>query len=407
MSTASPTSQIQPAPSITSDPRYRAARRLIASGRSADGAIEMLATLVEEARSKYGEDSVDAAAVYYEYGNSLFRAVEKRKADNMEVMDDGGGADTSSGTTMRPKHDSRGAAAEAAEKRAAAATTAATESSDNADTKMGEEKEAQHQTSPKEEADSDQKDITDEELALELMENAFAIYDQYYSEAFDEDDNRKEDNATSKDKEDNSGNNNSKNKSLVSWVEEQLPRVLGGIGDVLSALGRYPDAVDAYTRKVRHREDALRDLSDDKGGEGVEEIGMDFLRARRLMCEANILVAEALLHCPIGEDAILSETGDVLVKADELMDYAQGYYDQARDELQETVYIMGRMAPRTAAGVAEEESKEFATEKENVCFCAQMLGGVGNMLAERDEEEEKSGNSDGPDAKKPKVGDDE
>ena len=405
MSTASPTSQIQPAPSITSDPRYRAARRLIASGRSADGAIEMLATLVEEARSKYGEDSVDAAAVYYEYGNSLFRAVEKRKADNMEVMDDGGGADTSSGTTMRPKNDSRGAAAEAAEKRAAAATTAATESTDNADTKMGEEKEAQHQTSPKEEADSDQKDITDEELALELMENAFAIYDQYYSEAFDEDDNRREDNATSKDKEDNSGNNNSNNKSLVSWVEEQLPRVLGGIGDVLSALGRYPDAVDAYTRKVRHREDALRDLSDDKGGEGVEEIGMDFLRARRLLCEANVLVAEALLNCPIGEDAILSESGDVLVKAEELMDYAQGYYDQARDELQETVYIMGRMAPRTAAGVAEEESKEFATEKENVCFCAQMLGGVGNMLAERDEEEEKSGESEGPDVKRAKIDD--
>ena len=90
MSTASPTSQIHPAPSITSDPRYRAARRLIASGKSADGAIEMLATLVEEARSKYGEDSVDAAAVYYEYGNSLFRAVEKRRADNMDVMDDGG-----------------------------------------------------------------------------------------------------------------------------------------------------------------------------------------------------------------------------------------------------------------------------------------------------------------------------
>ena len=405
MSTASPTSQIQPAPSITSDPRYRAARRLIASGKSADGAIEMLATLVEEARSKYGEDSVDAAAVYYEYGNGLFRAVEKRKAENMGIMDDEG-ADTS-GTTMGPKHDSRGAAAEAAERRAAAAaaTTADTESTSNTDTKMGE-KEAQHQTSPEEEkADSDQKDITDEELALELMENAFAIYDQYYSEAFDEDDNRKEDNATSKDKEDNSGNNNSNNKSLVSWVEEQLPRVLGGIGDVLSALGRYPDAVDAYTRKVRHREDALRDLSDDKGGEGVEEIGMDFLRARRLLCEANVLVAEALLNCPIGEDAILSESGDVLVKAEELMDYAQGYYDQARDELQETVYIMGRMAPRTAAGVTEEESKEFATEKENVCFCAQMLGGVGNMLAERDEEEEKSGGSEEPDAKRAKIDD--
>ena len=132
---------------------------------------------------------------------------------------------------------------------------------------------------------------------------------------------------------------------------------------------------------------------------------MDFLRARRLLCEANVLVAEALLHCPIGEDVVLSETGDVLVQAEEIMVYAQGYYDQARDELQETVYIMGRMAPRTAAGVAEEESKEFATEKENVCFCAQMLGGVGNMLAERDDEEEKSGDSEGPGAKKARIDD--
>ena len=401
MSTASPTSQIQPAPPITSDPRYRAARRLISSGRSADGAIEMLATLVEEARSKYGDDSVDAAAVYYEYGNSLFRAVEKRREDNVNIMNDGG-ADTAS-ETIGPKHDPKSAAtstaaAEAAEKRAAA--SAAEPSNNNAGAKMGEA------------ADNDQKDITDEELALELMENAFAIYDQYYSEAFDVEDNRKEDNDSGKNgtgsnniNNNNNNNNNNRNESLVPWVEEQIPRVLGGIGDVLSALGRYPDAVDAYTRKARHREDALRDLSDDKGGKGVEEIGMDFLRARRLLCEANILVAEALLNCPIGEDAILSETGDVLVKADELMDYAQGYYDQARDELQETVYIMGRMAPRTEAGVAEEESKEFATEKENVCFCAQMLGGVGNMLAERDEEKEKSGNSEGPYAKKPRVDD--
>jgi len=45
-------------------------------------------------------------------------------------------------------------------------------------------------------------------------------------------------------------------------------------------------------------------------------------------------------------------------------------------------------------------------EKENVCFCAQMLGGVGNMLAERNEEEDKSGDIDGPNAKKPRINDD-
>eukprot|EP00563_Minutocellus_polymorphus_P004425 CAMPEP_0181042636 /NCGR_PEP_ID=MMETSP1070-20121207/12260_1 /TAXON_ID=265543 /ORGANISM="Minutocellus polymorphus, Strain NH13" /LENGTH=381 /DNA_ID=CAMNT_0023120871 /DNA_START=44 /DNA_END=1189 /DNA_ORIENTATION=+ len=380
MSTASPTSQTEPVPSITSDPRYRAARRLITSGRSADGAIEMLATLVEEARSKYGEDSIDAAAVYFEYGNSLFRAVEKRKAGEMEIM-----MDDEPTTTRGPTPEEKSAAAEASEKRAATSQDKSDAQGNDAVVK------ASMDNAPSAPTKANQKDITDEELALELMENSFAIYDQYYSEAFDEEGNEKADAEVS----DTAGG-----KSLVPWVEEQLPRVLGGIGDVLSSLGRHPDAVDAYTRKARHREDALRDLSDKKDGKDVEEIGMDFLRARRLLCEANILVAEALLRCPRGQDAVLSETGDVLVQADELMDYAQGYYDQARDELQETVYIMGRMAPRTADSVPEEVSREFAMEKENVCFCAQMLGGVGNMLAERDEEEEKIV---GPDAKKPRV----
>lgn len=352
MSSATPA-----APSITSDPRYRAARRLIASGRSADGAIEMMATLVEEARSKYGEDSVEAAAAYYEYGNSLFRAVEKRKADEREIMRDGPGEPTSnaSPTTMGPKSEKKPDAA-----------------------------------------------CTDEELALELMENAFAIYDRYYDEAVDKDGNEKEDGEAIR--------TAAVDTTLVPWVEEQLPRVLGGIGDVLSALGRHPDAVDAYTRKAQHLDDALRDLSERKGDKDVEDIGLDFLRARRLLCEANILVAEALLRCPPGHDCVLSETGDVLVEAKDLMDYAQGYYDQARDELQETLYIMGRMAPRNSGdNVPEEVSREFATEKENVCFCAQMLGGVGNLLAERDEEHEKDkGDNDddnGPNAKKQRVSD--
>lgn len=333
-----------PTPSITSDPRYRAARRLIASGRSADGAIEMLATLVEEARSKYGEDSVEAAAVYYEYGNSLFRAVEKRKDDEKVIMRD--------------------------------ASTA------KANEKRG---------------------MTDEELALELMENAFAIYDQYYDEAVDKDGNEKEDGEANR--------TVTVDTSLVPWVEEQLPRVLGGIGDVLTALGRHPDAVDAYTRKAQHLDDALRDLSERKGDKDGEEIGLDFLRALRILCEANILVAEALLRCPLGQDCVLSETGDVLVEAKELVDYAQGYYDQARDELQETLYIMGRMASKSSGdNVPEEVSREFATEKENVCFCAQMLGGVGNLLAARDEEQEKGktdnkSDGNGPDAKKPRVSD--
>ena len=377
MSSASPTPK-QPAPSITSDPRYRAARRLIASGRSADGAIEMLATLVEEARSKYGEDSVEAAAVYYEYGNSLFRAVEKRRADEAEIMRD----DPGDKPTAGPQSEKKPGAA--------------------ADPTSHAKSDAHVDNSASSTANANERGITDEELALELMENAFAIYDRYNDEAVDKDGEEKEDGEAIR--------TVSVDTSLVPWVEEQLPRVLGGIGDVLSALGRHPDAVDAYTRKAQYLDDALRDLSERKGDKDVEEIGLDFLRARRLLCEANILVAEALLRCPLGQDCVLSETGDVLVEAKELMDYAQGYYDQARDELQETLYIMGRMAPKSSGdNVPEEVSREFATEKENVCFCAQMLGGVGNLLAERDEEQEKgkadNDDGNGPDTKKQRVSD--
>jgi len=396
MSSASPASQqIQPAPSITSDPRYRAARRLISSGRSADGAIEMLATLVEEARSKYGEDSVEAAAVYYEYGNSLFRAVEKRKDDEEVIMRDGNDdkpTSAASSATTRPISEMK--------PDAAADSTSHAKSDAHVD-KMGD-KASRNSASPTAKA-NEKRDSTDEELALELMENAFAIYDQYYDEAVDKDGNEKEDGEASR--------TVTVDTSLVPWVEEQLPRVLGGIGDVLTALGRHPDAVDAYTRKAQHLDDALRDLSERKGDKDGEEIGLDFLRALRILCEANILVAEALLRCPLGQDCVLSETGDVLVEARELVDYAQGYYDQARDELQETLYIMGRMAPKSSGdNVPEEVSREFATEKENVCFCAQMLGGVGNLLAARDEEQEKSkahnDDGNGPDAKKPRVSDD-
>ena len=35
-----------------------------------------------------------------------------------------------------------------------------------------------------------------------------------------------------------------------------------------------------------------------------------------------------------------TESKDVLVKAAERVDYARGYYDKARDELQETVLLM-------------------------------------------------------------------
>jgi hypothetical protein len=82
--------------------------------------------------------------------------------------------------------------------------------------------------------------------------------------------------------------------------------------------------------------------------------------------EANILVAEALLECPEDKDVVTTETEDVLVTAAERVDYACGYYDKARDELQETVYLMARIA---------ESNQNFGTEKEDVCFLCNLANG--------------------------------
>mmetsp|Transcript_25209 Transcript_25209/g.51459 ORF Transcript_25209/g.51459 Transcript_25209/m.51459 type:complete len:387 (+) Transcript_25209:40-1200(+) len=379
------------APTVVTDPRYRAARKLISTGRAADGAIEMLATLVEEAVQKYGEDSADAAAVYYEYGNALFRAAERRRMEEEDIM---GKEDE-----QKPD-DAKVAAAMAAEKRAATSEAKKAPGKQDTAEKVDEDRKpaASEQNADvnkskdgtNDEENDGSEELSDHDLALELMENAFAIYDAYCAETDDADDSgdKKAGDAAK-----------AKAKPYLTWVIGQLPRTLGGIGDVLISQDRHADGVDAYTRVVSLREAAVESYQNQKGGKDDAtgtDVSIDFLKARRLLCEANILVAEALLACPRGEDVVTSETGDVLVKAGEILDYTQGYYDKARDELQETVFLMGKIATGT-------ESEEFRLEKENVCYCAQMLGGVGNMLADKEGgEQEKHGEP--PDAKKPKTG---
>ena len=50
-------------PSITIDPRFLAARKLVSSGRALEGpAVEMLATLLEESRRVYGDSDIQTAA---------------------------------------------------------------------------------------------------------------------------------------------------------------------------------------------------------------------------------------------------------------------------------------------------------------------------------------------------------
>jgi hypothetical protein len=102
----------------------------------------------------------------------------------------------------------------------------------------------------------------------------------------------------------------------------------------------------------------------------------------------NTLVAEELLACLGDQDVITSETKDVLVSAAERVDFAGGYYDKARDELQETVYLLGKLSARigTSSGPNMEE---FSKAKEDVCFLATLIMGVGEQLAVLDEAKER------------------
>lgn len=210
----------------------------------------------------------------------------------------------------------------------------------------------------------------DLQLSLELMENAWSILDEHYNE-------------TTK-----------TNTKYKHWIENQIPRYLIGIGEILSIQKRHADAVDAYTRALPYRESSIQNKKEDKS--------IEYLRQRRLFTEVNVLIAEELLVCyNENSDIITYETKSILVKKEERIDFIQGYYDKGRDELQETVYLMGRIA--SSIKNDKEEEKEFNNEKENICFLSTMLMAVGNSLADLiDEEETKQASSSTGDTKRQK-----
>lgn len=296
-------------------------------------AIEIFASLLEEARTTFGEDSIESAPAYYEYGNALLRDASSEEGNIEET---------------EQALDPREAAAKAAERRLQGSGAKSEEdqkTSAKADEKYDskEENTEDHQKDREDESSTDNNE--DVELALEMMETAWSILDEYIQ-------------------------SDPSDKKYNEWATEQSPRYLTGIGDTLSVAGRHPDAADAYSRALEQRLELLRAFDQTKDPTPA------YLKCRRLIVEANILIAEEFLACPGGEDVITTETKDVLVKAAERVDYARGYYDKARDELQETVLLMGEMAAK---------GMDITEEKENICFVSTMVMGVGMKLAELDE----------------------
>jgi tetratricopeptide (TPR) repeat protein len=359
-----------PIPKVVNDARFRAGRTLIKNGQ-ADKALNIFSSLLEEARTQFGDDHIETCPAYYEYGNALLRHFNRKQIQSSHHENNNGQQQhsvTNSKESLLPQDQKRKAIADAAMLRAQQMKAESSSLTHNKDNNLQQEgtkmksiyatKSNTLNTNDCDEAThiNNHLDNEDIHLSLEMMETAWSIIDEW-----------------------NQKKNNSLTIMYHRWIQEEIPRILTGLGDVLSSLQRYPDAVDAYTRALGHREQALEiNCNDDK-----YKLSIAYLTHRRLIVETNILVAEALLSCPYNKDVVTTESKAVLVKHDisgGIIDYARGYYDKARDELQEVVLIMGQLA---ASG-----NVDIQKEKEDICFAATMVMGVGTSLAEIDEEQQ-------------------
>ena len=395
-------------PVVVQDARFRAGRALVTTGHSSEATSTFVA-LLEGCRASYPDDDIECAAAYYEYGNAVFRSLGELAADDdaqKEEAEDTERTSSSGAETKQQEQDQnwkRKAAADAAEKRYGSprkpVKSEETSPKDedkpvandtdkislDAKVKVDETPSTDIQRQPSETkkldtADEEEEDDDDEQsdmqLALENMETAWSILDQYLSSC--------------------SSSSSSSSQRYLEWATEQFPRYLTGIGDVLSALGRPADAADAYSRAVQQRHDEWERLVVVARTDSSAQHKLRQLVCRRRIVETYVLMAEQFLACPPAVDIITSETGSLLCKASERLDFARGYYDKAKDELQETVLLMGQMV------AANDSTVDIAQEKENICFASTLLMGVGMELAKEDEEQQALASSKEPAKKKKK-----
>jgi len=222
----------------------------------------------------------------------------------------------------------------------------------------------------------DKEDEEDVLLALELMENAWTIMNDYLQTKTP------------------SVTHASKPADPLcytitpQWVQDQIPRILLGIGDALSYLKRFADAIDSYTLAAQQLEEVIeqeiqnnKKSTDGDVAKNSSSYSLDILSKKRKLAETFILIAEQLLTSPPGINLVTTESKVLLVSHSEKVPYAQNYYEKAKDELQNVVYIMGKLA---------SEGHDLETEKEDICFLATMVMGVGMTLEEEKEFETRS-----------------
>lgn len=336
--------QLQPL--VMRDPRFVAGRETMGQSTS----IDIFAILLEEALSKYGPDNFETAPAYYEYGNALFRVAQRQKDDTIQCS--GKDLEPTSSPPIGSAVSRREEAALAAERRASSGKYDEHEYDDTKAVLATKQETIIAQVNS---LNNDEKDSnSDIDIALEMMENAYAIVDGA-----------------------NEARDSHQPNKYTEWIRDYMPRILTGIGEVLSALNRHPDAADAYLHALGLREaildTALAQSADNKSPRSHQ---LRLLSCRRRIVEANTLIVEELLACDFQRDVTTTETKSLLVPAGKVVEYATGYYERARDELQETVFLMGQLQAVT---------HDMGEEKENVCFAATLVMSVGESLAAVDE----------------------
>jgi tetratricopeptide (TPR) repeat protein len=337
-------------PPIVKDARFRASRTLVTRGE-ADQAIETFALLLGECRRAYASEESDDAAPSKK--QKLNDQVAAKNRDDEQVRDDERDVDD---IRSAPAYYEYGNALFRAAVHATSVEEAPIISTEAVDALPAPEAKIKPNdggvAEDDDENDSNQDDV---KLALEMMETAYAIMDNYYFH-----------------------NDSKANQLYRGYVGEEIPRVLTGIGDVLSFLRRHADAADAYARALQYRQELVAAF------EEKDKHSLRFLESRRKVVEATVLLAEELLACPADQDVVTTETKVTIVTAAERVDYARGYYNQARDELQEVVFLLGVLVSESSKHMASVPDP-LQEEKENICFVATLVMNVGTMLAEIDD----------------------
>ena len=293
---------------ISTDPRFILARKLITSG-SPEDAIDIFANLLENCRTKLGEDSFDAALCQYEYGNALFRAVLQKQDTDAGEEDNEYEEDERKPRAKSDGERQRDVIAAAAEKRFG--TEASLEPSKKR-TKTEIDSKGVEQSNNTTEAEQQKQEDDDLELALEMIETALHIL---LARVASKPEGKDEPTITNAQRE---------------WALNQIPRFLICLGDFYAFREEHSNAVDAYIRALSYREEKWKELKENK-----KPIQIEQLQCRRLYIEACTLVAEALLACADGNDVVCESKDETVMyaKAAERIDFALSWFEVARREL--------------------------------------------------------------------------